>query len=322
MTSSPDPYDIPGAPSGIVQVTPTPVMAYPVGSGSKGGEHMNDSRTHDVTTTDGVTIAGSVHGQGPPLVFLHGAIGDGDLDWQAVVDHLTGRFACHLPSSRGRGLSGDSPDLSFGRRVDDVLAYLDSIEEPTGLVGWSAGGAVALAAAARSDAVNAVAVYEPVMDSLMDAEEKAAIGGAIARMGEAVPDGRLTDAMRAFAGFVCQEGELAMLDDAGYLEASEHYAPNLLRTFQQPPRDDGASAPVPPSAADPVVLGAISAPLLVLHGTDTKSFWIRFAQHVATHVPNARVGQVPGAGHAAPLTHPEVLAGALGDFFTSGRENT
>ncbi|MGI8729663.1 MAG: alpha/beta fold hydrolase, partial [Solirubrobacteraceae bacterium] len=79
---------------------------------------MSKQRTHYVTTTtDGVTIGGTVHGQGPPLVFLQGIIGDGDLDWQALLGHLTDRFTCHLPSMRGRGLSGDHPDLSIGRQV-------------------------------------------------------------------------------------------------------------------------------------------------------------------------------------------------------------
>jgi pimeloyl-ACP methyl ester carboxylesterase len=96
---------------------------------------MSSQRTHYVTTTDGVTIGGTVHGQGRPLVFLQGIIGDGDLDWQALLPHLTDRYTCHLPSMRGRGLSCDHPDLGLGRVVDDFLIYVDSIGEPTGLVG-------------------------------------------------------------------------------------------------------------------------------------------------------------------------------------------
>ena len=42
---------------------------------------MSNQRTHFVTTTDGVTIGGGVHGEGPPLVFVHGMMADGDLDW-------------------------------------------------------------------------------------------------------------------------------------------------------------------------------------------------------------------------------------------------
>ena len=114
-------------------------------------------RTHYVTTTDGVTIGGTAR-PGTPLVFVHGMMADGDTDWQALLPHLTGRFTCYLPSYRGRGLSGDHPDLSPGRMVDDILAYVDSIGAPTGLVGWSSGAYLAVAvAAAQSDAVDAVA---------------------------------------------------------------------------------------------------------------------------------------------------------------------
>ena len=145
---------------------------------------MSNERTHYVTTTDGVTIGATVHGQGPPLVFLHGIIGDGDLDWQGLLPYLTRRFTCHLPSWRGRGLSGDPPDLSFGRMVDDFIAYLDSLGEAAGVVGWSAGVDLALAMAARSDAVDAVAALEPAMPSLLTEQQRAAFGDAFARMGE------------------------------------------------------------------------------------------------------------------------------------------
>ena len=111
---------------------------------------MSNQRTHYVTTSDGVTIGGTVHGQGPPLMFLQGAIGDGDIDWDRVVGHLSGRFTCHLPSLRGRGLSGDHPDLSIPRQVEDLLTYVDRIGKPTGLVGWSGGAYLALHVRRRS----------------------------------------------------------------------------------------------------------------------------------------------------------------------------
>ena len=194
---------------------------------------MSDQRTHYVTTTDGVTIGGTVHGQGPPLVFLQGVIGDGDIDWQALLPYLTGRFTCYLPSLRGRGLSGDHPDLSPGRLVDDFLAYVDSIGQPTGLVGWSAGASHALAVAAQSDAVDAVAPVEPPMDGLWDEEEQAALGDAVARMGELAAEGRLTDAVRPFLDVVFNDEDIAAAEDAGYPEATGRYVPNLLNLLQQ-----------------------------------------------------------------------------------------
>ncbi len=275
---------------------------------------MSNQRTHYVTTTDGVVIGGTVLGQGPPLVFLQGVIGDSDLDWQALLPHLTRRFTCHLPSMRGRGLSGDHPDLSFGRLVDDALAYVDSIGEPHGLVGWSLGAEVALAVAAQSDAVDAVASLEPGLPGLWDEQEQAAVGRAVARMGGLAAEGRLADAARAIAGFPFSDEDIAVAEDAVYFEAAGRYVPNMLNFFQQQMEYEG------PTTEDPAVLGAISAPVLVLLGSDPKPYATRAARHVADHVPNARIQEIPGAGHAAPLTHPEALAEALTEFFAPAQK--
>jgi pimeloyl-ACP methyl ester carboxylesterase len=275
---------------------------------------MSNQRSHYVTTSDGFIIGGTVHGQGPTLVFLQGIIGDGDLDWHALLPHLTGRFTCHLPSMRGRGLSGDYPDPSPGRVIDDFLAYVDSIGEPTGLVGWSGGATQALAVAAQSDLVDAVAAFEPVANTLMDEQEQAALGAAVTRAGELAHEGDLAAAVRAFAGWPFNDEDIAGAEDGGYFEAAGRYAPNLLNLLKQLMEYEG------PAPDDPAVLGAISTPVLVLHGSDTKPFFMASARYVADHVSNARVHEIPGAGHAAPLTHPEVLAGALTEFFSPAKQ--
>ena len=275
---------------------------------------MSIQGTHHVTTTDGGTIGATVHGQGPPLMFLHGMLGDGDLDWNRLVGHLTDQFTCHLPSMRGRGLSGDHPDLSYGRQVDDILTYVDSIGEPTGLVGWSGGAWPVLAVAAQSDAVAAVAPIEPEHVGLADEQELAAFGDAVARAAELATEGHLTAAVRPLAAFVFNDEEIAVLEDTGYLEATGRYIPVLLNFFQQLKEYEG------PPPEDPAMLGAISAPVLVLLGSDTKPLAATGARHVADHVPNARIHEIPGAGHAAPLTHPEALAEALTEFFAATQQ--
>ncbi|MPZ69749.1 MAG: alpha/beta fold hydrolase [Actinobacteria bacterium] len=276
---------------------------------------MSDQRTHYVTTTDGVTIGATVQGQGPLLVFLQGLIGDGDLDWQGLLPHLTGRFTCHLPSMRGRGLSGDHPDLSTSRIAADFVTYVDSIGEPAGLVGWSGGASQALAVAAQSDVVTAVAAFEPVAASLFDEQTQAAVGGALARTGELAAEGRLTAASRAFAGFPFTDQEIAVAEDAGYFEAAGRYVPNLLNLFQQMMAEDEV-----PAVDDSAVLGTISAPVMVLHASNTKPFFIVSARHVVDHVPNAQLREIPDVAHAAPLTHPEALADALTEFFSPAQQ--
>jgi pimeloyl-ACP methyl ester carboxylesterase len=140
---------------------------------------MSNQRTHYVTTSDGVTIGGTVHGQGPALVFLQGAVGDGDLDWQRVLPYLTDRYTCHLPSMRGRGLSGDHADLRTSRILEDYATYVDSIGEPVGLTGWSGGGYFALGVAvSRPDAVAVVAPFEPGFLTLADEAEQVVAGAA------------------------------------------------------------------------------------------------------------------------------------------------
>jgi pimeloyl-ACP methyl ester carboxylesterase len=275
---------------------------------------MSNHRTHDVTTDDGVTIGATVHGQGPPLVLIHGSQGDGDLDWRALLPHLTVRVTCHLPSRRGRGRTGDHPDHRLARLVDDIVAYVDSIGGPAGLVGWSAGGTLTLAAAAElSDAVSTVAVFEPPLAPLMSEQDRAARGSTVSRMGDLAAEGRLTDAARLWADFVFNEVETAALESAGYLAAVGRYVPVLLDDIRQAMQSGG------PDPADPEILARISAPMLVLHGPDTRPFFTAAVEHVADHVPDVRKHQIPGAGHAAPLTHPEVFAEALTTFLAAQR---
>ena len=242
-------------------------------------------------------------------------LADGDTDWQALLPHLTRQFTCYLPSYRGRGLSGDHPDLSPGRMVDDIIAYVDSIEAPTGLVGWSSGAYLALTVAAtQPDAVAAVAPLEPGVLSLMNEQDQAVLGNATARMAELAAEGRLTAAAEAFAGWPFNDEEIAVAQDAGYFEAAGRYVPNLLNLLQQWGKYEG------PTPDDPAVLGGISTPVLVLHGAETTAFLTTSARHVADSVPNARVHEIPGAGHAAPLTHPEALAEALTEFFAPAQK--
>ena len=140
------------------------------------------------------------------------------------------------------------------------------------------------------------------------------VGAAVACTAELAAEGDLAAAVRAFLRFPFNEEEIAVAEDAGYLEAAGRYVTNLLNLLQQEMEYEG------PTADDPAVLGAISAPVLLLLGSNTKPFFIASARHVADHVPDTRVQEIPGAGHAAPLTHPEALAEALTEFFARAQK--
>ena len=102
-----------------------------------------------VTSADGTRLAARCSGRGSPMVLVHGALGD--LDTFALIEGLLAeRHAVWVYSRRGRGGSGDGPDYSFEREVEDVLAVVDAAGGDAHLVGHSFGALCCLVAATRS----------------------------------------------------------------------------------------------------------------------------------------------------------------------------
>ena len=276
---------------------------------------MTDDRIHRAISADGTEIVGRVHGEGPPLVLFHGAPHDGDLAWEALIPHLADRFTCYVPSWRGRGLSADSEDHAPPRHVEDATAFADSVGGSVSLVGWSIGVVPALGAAANSDAVTAVAVYEPTVTPVMREADLADMGATFQQVGAAAADGRLADAARAFHPFVASDGELAALD-ADYYERSGTAIPALLRAVQALQGYEG------PRATDPEAMERISVPVLLLRGQKTRraTFYTDSERYVAEHVADPHVLELPGVGHFAPALAPETVAEALVSFFETIRQ--
>ena len=277
---------------------------------------MNAHRIHRVVSADGTEIAGRVHGEGPALVLIHGGIGDGDLAWEAMLPHVTDRFTCHLPSTRGRGLSTDSPDHAPPRMVEDVTAYVESIGEPVILVGWSGSGAWVLGAATRSDNVAGVVEYEPGVISVMREDDLAQTVATMDRMVMAAGDGRLVDGVRAFAPWVATEDEIAALEVTDFFERWAGSVPAMLRFVQEDHAYQGRRP------TDPDELRQVDVPVLLLRGQRTRlgTFFADAVTYLAQYIPDAEVRELPGVGHFAPLLHPEAIADELITFVESIRQ--
>ena len=265
-------------------------------------------RTRRVTTDDGVTVRGTVEGRGPSLVFLQGVLGDSDLDWGPVVRYLANDFTCHLPSMRGRGRSDEHPNLMMDRICLDYVTYVQSLQEEVALVGWSAGAGHALAVSATLDAVTRTAVYEPMVSMAMSQEDRADLGEALAEGRRLLLEGDTTGAMRALAAHPLSATDFAATETSRYLDAAAPYVPQVLEVFAQVSEYKGRFP------EDPVVLGAITHPVLVLEGDRTIPLFTRSARHVLSQVADARSATVTGAGHAGPVTHPEAVADELRRF--------
>jgi len=274
---------------------------------------MTEERIHRAVSADGTEIAGRVRGEGPPLVLVHGGIGDGEIAWEALLPHLTAKFTCYLPSTRGRGLSADNPDHSPPRLEQDVTAFVDSLGEPVYLVGWSGSGAWVLGAAARSASVAAVAAYEPGVVSLMGEDDLARTFGTVEQMCAAAADGRLLDALRAFAPWIGTSEEVRALEQTDFFERWAGAVPAMLRFVQQDASYEGIRS------TDPEELARIAAPVLLLLGEQTRlgTWFADAAQLIAQHVHEPQIWKLPGLGHFAPVLEPESIADELTTFFES-----
>lgn len=277
---------------------------------------MDQERIHRAVSPEGTEIAGRVHGQGPPLVLVHGAMADGELEWGELLPLLTDRFTCYVPSTRGRGLSDAHPDLSREARVQDITAFVDSIGEPVGLVGVSGGGMLALGAAARTAAVAAVVAYEPVVFEVMSEDFRTRFRDAVGRMAEAARDGRAAEAAGTFLKLIANDEEVtALSEDPQGLEEVAQYLPIDLAEFREAIDFDGFSP------TDPSVLERIAAPVLLLHGSRSALTWFTDStRYVAHHVPDATVREIAGIGHLGHIIQPQRVAGELVAFLEAAHQ--
>jgi pimeloyl-ACP methyl ester carboxylesterase len=100
----------------------------------------------ETVEVDGLRVAYERAGQGPPVVLLHGYVGDGATTWRRQLEELGDQFTLVAWDAPGAGGSSDPPE-SFG-----LAGYADCLARFVGrlglerphVVGLSFGGALAL----------------------------------------------------------------------------------------------------------------------------------------------------------------------------------
>src|SRR5690349_4074835 len=101
-------------------------------------------------SVNGLTMAYSRHGEGTPLVLIHGYPLDHSI-WQDLLPLLQGEFEVILPDLRGFGMSAaTAAPYGMTHMADDIAGLLDRLEiETAAVAGHSMGGYVALAFAGK-----------------------------------------------------------------------------------------------------------------------------------------------------------------------------
>jgi pimeloyl-ACP methyl ester carboxylesterase len=263
-------------------------------------------------------------GQGPPILFVHGASASG-ANWAPLVANLEG-FRCFLLDRPGCGLSAplgvDMSDLGrfadiAGALVADVL---DGLDVPSAhVVATSLGGHYALrSAAVYPDRIDRMVEFgfvpgAPLMHLPMSMRMATVPGlrrlvtslpptrGAVRMilrqlgMGAALKDGRISPEM--------VDWFLALLRQTRTMRNDSNLPRELIQKA-------GASVEVLPAS----LLGQVRCPVLFVWGESDPIGGADVARSFVPLVPGAELELWPDTGHAPWMEHPRRAAVLVADF--------
>jgi pimeloyl-ACP methyl ester carboxylesterase len=259
-----------------------------------------DQRVTRTISRDGTEIGYWTSGEGPPLVLVHGGLGD-HTRWDALRPHLEPHATVHAMDRRGRGASGDAPDYDITREFEDVAAVVDAIAADAGstvdVYGISFGGFCALRAASLTSNIRRLALYEgwpPVP------EEIVASASLVERLEAVLSDGDREAVLEA-----AYRDLLGLTDDQLDELRAQRAWPARIAAAHTIPRELRLSSE---AAFDPDQAAGVTVPTLLLVGSEGPD-WKPEAMVEA--MPDARVAVLRGQGHLADLHAPELVAAEL-----------
>jgi pimeloyl-ACP methyl ester carboxylesterase len=254
-------------------------------------------------------------GSGPGVVCLH-ANASTSSQWRALMESLAPRFHVLAADSLG---AGKSPPWPTDRQVSlhDEVALLEPVfvraGDPHALVAHSYGAAVALIAAiSQPRRVRALALYEPVLFAVLDAEspppnDADGIRTAVAGAGAALDAADLFGAAECFIDFWMGKGTWARMPDSrkGPVAASVINVRGWARALFDEPT---------PLAA----FSELKVPVLYMMGSDSPASSRGVGRLLTRALPQVQVVEFSGMGHMGPITHPEAVNDAISRFLEAG----
>jgi pimeloyl-ACP methyl ester carboxylesterase len=253
------------------------------------------------------------HGQGTPVVFVHGAVGDLRL-WepQRAAFSKSHRFVAYTFRYHGTGKwPDDGKQYSVGQHAKDLAAFIGGLKAGrVHLVGLSLGGVVASTLALEHpDLVRTLTLAEPGLFSVLAGapDGKAALDEwrqALGPMGAAIQAGDATGATRQLAAFVTGRAP----------EDCEKISPALRQILL----DNARTLPPLFAAPSPVVtceqLRGLKVPTLVVRGERTPDAFAKVSDVVARCTGAGPVAVVPGATHVMSYDNPAAFNRIVLDF--------
>lgn len=266
---------------------------------------------------DGAKLTYADHGAGPAFLLVHGWAGHGgffsDLEARLSASHrvLTLTLRGHDGADQGQA------PLTIDTLGEDVAQFLEKLDlKNVTALGWSM-GAMALWSAWPKIAsrIDALIVEEMSPRLINGADWDCGLSGGYS---EADLAGTLKDIQADWPTYVSRfaphmfapsvRTQRPDLIEWSAREMSRNDPPAMASFWDSMARQDFRKA-----------LGAITAPMLVIHGADSLVYGDGATEFVARTAPNAQRIVIDGAGHVPHLEAPDAFFNHITNFARSTR---
>ena len=247
-------------------------------------------------------------GEGPPLLLLHGWAMSRRV-W-AFQRELASGFRVIAPDLRGHGSSTASGSFGLTDLAEDVACLCHALKLKDAVIaGWSLGAQVALKSIGMlRDRVTGLVLVGATPRFTSSTDYDAGLPGREVRGLEARLKRDYTRTMGEFFRRMFSPGELSR-------EQENRIARDIVM---------GSRLPALPVAQAGLaileqedlrnILPGVECPVLLLHGDSDTICPPAAAHYMASHLPDARLMLLPGAGHAPFLSRPEEFNRILRDY--------
>ncbi len=253
---------------------------------------------------NGISFYYEEAGKGPSMFFIHGMAGFAGV-WADQMERFSSSFHCVAYDRRGhwRTPKGNISQESVQLHADDAAALIESLDlAPVILIGSSGGARISIDLLRRyPELVRAAALSEPPVFGLSPSIGSDFMAQVKPAVEKALASEHPQSAVDAFFNVI----DPVFWEHAPE-ERKEIYRRNLaamLADLQQPT--------YPLTIED---LGKIDRPCLMMYGSASTRWFIEIARMVAAAIPNCRLVEITGAGHATYATRPVEFAAAVGEF--------
>lgn len=242
----------------------------------------------------GLRIAYERAGSGPPLVLVHGYVGDGPATWRHQLDELSRDYTVVAWDAPGAGRSSDPPtSFGVGDYADCLASFITTLGfEHAHVAGLSFGGAIALALYDLHPAVPQTLIlasaYAGWRGSLPADAAEARLTQAM-RLAELSPD-EFVDTLlpTMFASPVAPE------DVAAFRASMASFHPAGFRVLARASAEDLGHVP-----------SKVAVPTLLVYGNRDERAPMRVAERLRGAISGATLVVLDDVGHLCNIEAPE-----------------